>query len=110
MGERLSENEITDDDFERSQGENPVAVVNSKEAAYYFQIFKKYHPQKSVLNSIGIWTGFGFAEEREKNPGPSLFNVSRAAIALHRQKKTSLTRPYSRPRKLSKTLHRSDVN
>ena len=46
--------------------ENPKATINSKEAADYFEIFHKYHPQDSILGSIGIWTGFDFAEEREK--------------------------------------------
>jgi len=65
LGERLAESEISDDDFERIKTQNPNAVINSKEAAYYFQIFRKYHPQDSLLNSIGIWSGFDFAEEKE---------------------------------------------
>lgn len=69
LGERLAESQITDGDLERIKAEYPDAVINSKEAAYYFQIFKKSHPQKSVLNSIGIWTGFDFAEEREQKSG-----------------------------------------
>jgi asparagine synthase (glutamine-hydrolysing) len=69
LGERLAESEISDDDLARLKAENPDAVINSKEAAYYFQIFRKYHPQESVLKSIGIWTGFDFAEEREKKSG-----------------------------------------
>lgn len=64
LGARLAENEISEDDFERIKAQNPNAVINSREAAYYYQIFRKYHPQDSVLNSIGIWTGFDFAEER----------------------------------------------
>ncbi len=36
---------------------------------FYFKIFRKYHPQDSILGSIGIWTGFDFAEEREKVRG-----------------------------------------
>jgi len=43
----------------------PDAIINSKEAAYYFKIFREYHPQDSILGSIGIWTGFDFEEERE---------------------------------------------
>jgi asparagine synthase (glutamine-hydrolysing) len=44
-------------------------VINSKEAPYCFQIFRKYHPQDSVVGSIGIWPGFDFAEERQKVSG-----------------------------------------
>jgi asparagine synthase (glutamine-hydrolysing) len=69
LGERLAEKEISDADLERIKGENPTAVINSKEAAYYFQIFRRHHPQDSVLNSIGIWEGFDFSEEREKRTG-----------------------------------------
>jgi asparagine synthase (glutamine-hydrolysing) len=69
LGERLAESEISDDDLERIREQNPGAVINSKEAAYYFQIFRQHHPQDSVLKSIGIWTGFDFAEEREKKSG-----------------------------------------
>ena len=69
LGERLAEQEISDDEWERLKAENPDAVLNSKEAAYYFKIFRRYHPQDSILRSIGIWTGFDFAEEREKVHG-----------------------------------------
>ena len=68
LGERLAE-KMSDDEFEQVKTENPKAVINSKEAAYYFKIFRKYHPQDSILGSIGIWTGFDFAEEREKVKG-----------------------------------------
>ncbi|MCK5543982.1 MAG: asparagine synthetase B, partial [Desulfobulbaceae bacterium] len=68
LGERLSD-KMSDDEFEQIKTENPGAVINSKEAAYYFKIFRKYHPQDSILGSIGIWTGFDFAEEREKVKG-----------------------------------------
>jgi asparagine synthase (glutamine-hydrolysing) len=64
LGERLAEREISDEELEKIRAENPAAVINSKEAAYYFKIFRKTHPQDSVLKSIGIWTGFDFAEER----------------------------------------------
>ena len=64
LGERLAESEISDDELARLRAENPFAVINSKEAAYYFKIFRKTHPQDSVLKSIGIWTGFDFEEER----------------------------------------------
>lgn len=69
LGERLAENEITDDDYECIKAQNPNAILKSKEAAYYYQIFKKHHQQDSVLKSIGIWTGFDFAEEREQATG-----------------------------------------
>jgi len=69
LGERLANSQMSDDEYERIVAENPDAVINSKEAAYYFKLFRKYHPQDSVLKSIGIWTGFDFAEEREKVKG-----------------------------------------
>ncbi|MFO7783600.1 MAG: asparagine synthase B [Desulfatiglandales bacterium] len=69
LGERLAEQEISDDEWERLKAENPDAVLSSKEAAYYFKIFRRYHPQNSILRSIGIWTGFDFTEEREKVHG-----------------------------------------
>lgn len=69
LGERLAESEISDDDLERIRAQHPQAVINSKEAAYYFQIFRRFHPQDSVFKSIGIWTGFDFAEERAKTTG-----------------------------------------
>ncbi len=69
LGEKLAEAEMTDAEYERIVAENPKATINSKEAAYYFKIFREYHPQDSVLGSIGIWTGFDFAEEREKVKG-----------------------------------------
>jgi asparagine synthase (glutamine-hydrolysing) len=69
LGERLAAKSLSDNDVKRIKEENPDAVINSKEAAYYFQIFRKYHPQDSVLGSIGIWPGFDFAEERRKVSG-----------------------------------------
>jgi len=69
LGERLAEQEINDDEYERIKVENPQAVINSKEAAYYYKIFRGYHPQDSILSSIGIWTGFDFTEEREQVRG-----------------------------------------
>jgi len=69
LGERLAESEMSEDEYQRIKAENPGAVINSREAAYYFKIFRKYHPQDSVLGSIGIWTGFDFAEERERVRG-----------------------------------------
>ena len=53
----------------RLKHDHPDAIINSKEAALYFKIFRKYHPQDSILKSIGIWTGFDFAEERQAVSG-----------------------------------------
>ena len=69
LGEKLAESEVSEEEFERIKTENPNAVINSREAAYYFKIFRQFHPQDSVLGSIGIWTGFDFAEEREQVQG-----------------------------------------
>ncbi|MBT7080273.1 MAG: asparagine synthase B, partial [Chloroflexi bacterium] len=69
LGERLAESEVSEDEYQRIKAENPKATINSREAAYYFKIFRKYHQQDSILGSIGIWTGFDFAEEREKVSG-----------------------------------------
>ena len=69
LGEQLAEQEMSDDEYERIVAENPKATINSKEAAYYFKVFRQFHPQDSVLGSIGIWTGFDFAEEREQVRG-----------------------------------------
>ncbi len=69
LGERLAESEISEEEYERIKAENPKATINSREAAYYFKIFRQFHPQDSVLGSIGIWTGFDFAEEREQVRG-----------------------------------------
>ncbi|MFC2058791.1 asparagine synthase B [Chloroflexota bacterium] len=69
IGEKMAEQEMSDDEYERIVAENPRATINSKEAAYYFKIFRQFHPQDSVLGSIGIWTGFDFAEERESVKG-----------------------------------------
>jgi asparagine synthase (glutamine-hydrolysing) len=69
LGEKLANAEMSDSEYERIVAENPKATLNSKEAAYYFKIFREYHPQDSVLGSIGIWTGFDFAEERERVRG-----------------------------------------
>lgn len=65
----MAEREISEDEYERIKAENPQAVLNSREAAYYFKIFRQFHPQDSILGSIGIWTGFDFAEEREQVRG-----------------------------------------
>jgi asparagine synthase (glutamine-hydrolysing) len=69
LGERLAESEVSEDEYERIKAENPKATINSREAAYYYKIFRQFHPQDSVLGSIGIWTGFDFAEERERVRG-----------------------------------------
>ena len=69
LGERLAENEVSEDEFIRIKEQNPLATINSREAAYYYKIFRQFHPQDSVLSSIGIWTGFEFAEEREHVQG-----------------------------------------
>jgi len=69
IGETMAEKEMSDEEWERLKAENPDAVLNSREAAYYFKIFRGYHPQNSILRSIGIWAGFDFAEEREKVHG-----------------------------------------
>ena len=69
LGEALAEKEMSDDEYERVKAENPHAVINSKEAAYYYKVFRQFHPQDSILGSIGIWTGFDFAEEREQVRG-----------------------------------------
>ena len=60
---------MSEEEFEQLKAENPKATINSREAAYYFKIFREFHPQDSILSSIGIWTGFDFAEERERVKG-----------------------------------------
>jgi asparagine synthase (glutamine-hydrolysing) len=69
LGEKLAEQEIDDEELARLQHDNPTAVLNSKEAALYFKIFRQYHPQDSIIKSIGIWTGFDFSEERGEVKG-----------------------------------------
>jgi asparagine synthase (glutamine-hydrolysing) len=69
LGEKLAHQEMSEDEYQKIKAENPRATINSREAAYYYKIFRKYHPQDSILGSIGIWTGFDFAEEREKVRG-----------------------------------------
>jgi asparagine synthase (glutamine-hydrolysing) len=69
LGEKMAEKAMSDEEYERLKAENPQAVLNSKEAAYYYKVFRRFHPQDSILGSIGIWTGFDFAEEREKVRG-----------------------------------------
>ncbi len=69
LGEALAEKEMSEEEYQRIKAENPRAPINSREAAFYFKIFREFHPQDSILGSIGIWTGFDFAEEREKVRG-----------------------------------------
>lgn len=69
LGEQLAAERISDQEFARLRNDHPDAVINSKEAALYYKIFREYHPQDSILKSIGIWTGFDFAEEREQVRG-----------------------------------------
>jgi asparagine synthase (glutamine-hydrolysing) len=69
LGETLAEKMISEDEYQQIKEENPKATINSREAAYYYKIFREFHPQDSILGSIGIWTGFDFAEEREKVKG-----------------------------------------
>jgi asparagine synthase (glutamine-hydrolysing) len=69
LGEQLAHKEMSQEEFERIKAENPKATINSREAAYYFKIFRQFHPQDSILGSIGIWTGFDFEEERERVRG-----------------------------------------
>ncbi len=69
LGEKLAHSEVSEEEYERIKAENPQAVINSREAAYYFKIFRQFHPQNSVLGSIGIWTGFDFSEERKRVRG-----------------------------------------
>jgi len=69
LGEKLAHREMSQEEFERIKAENPKATINSREAAYYFKIFRRFHPQDSILGSIGIWTGFDFEEERERVRG-----------------------------------------
>jgi len=69
LGERIARKEMSREEYERIKAENPDAQIHSREAAYYFKIFRQSHPQDSILGSIGIWTGFDFAEEREQVRG-----------------------------------------
>ncbi len=64
LGEQIAEAELSDADYARIVAQNPGATLNSKEAAYYFTFFRERFPQRSVLDTVGIWTGFDFAEER----------------------------------------------
>ena len=66
IGQQLAEQEIDHEEFQRIKDQNPGAIINSREAAYYYKIFRQFHPQDSILKSIGIWQGFDFDEERKK--------------------------------------------
>ncbi len=69
LGERLAHEQISEEDYQKIKTENPNAVINSREAAFYYRIFREFHPQNSILGSIGIWSGFDFSEEREEVRG-----------------------------------------
>ena len=69
IGQQLAEQEIDHEEFQRIKDQNPGAIINSREAAYYYKIFRQFHPQDSILKSIGIWQGFDFDEERKKVQG-----------------------------------------
>jgi asparagine synthase (glutamine-hydrolysing) len=69
QGEKLAQKELSDEDVEQIKADHRGAVMTGKESDYYFRIFRQHHPQDSVLNSIGIWTGFDFAGERRKVGG-----------------------------------------
>ncbi|MDY6970729.1 MAG: asparagine synthase B [Thermodesulfobacteriota bacterium] len=69
LGEEMAHKEMSQEEFEQIKAENPKAIINSREAAYYFKIFRQFHSQDSILGSIGIWTGFDFGEERERVRG-----------------------------------------
>jgi asparagine synthase (glutamine-hydrolysing) len=65
----MAEKKLSDADVTRIRAQHPQAHINSKEAAYYFQIFRQFHPQDSILRSSGIWTGFDFAAKRQPVQG-----------------------------------------
>jgi asparagine synthase (glutamine-hydrolysing) len=69
LGQRIAEQEVSFEEFKQIQETNPQAAINSREAAYYFKIFRKFHPQDSILDSVGIWRGFDFDEERQRVQG-----------------------------------------
>jgi len=69
LGQQLAEREISNEEYQRIKDENPGATINSREAAYYYKIFRRFHPQDSILESIGIWQGFDFDEERRSVEG-----------------------------------------
>jgi asparagine synthase (glutamine-hydrolysing) len=69
LGEKLAESEMSETEYRQIKQDNPHASINSREAAYYYKIFRQYHPQDSILNSIGIWRGFDFDEERQRVRG-----------------------------------------
>jgi len=69
LGERLADREMSDAEYRQIKEENPKAIINSREAAYYYKIFRQFHPQDSILESVGIWQGFDFDEERQRVEG-----------------------------------------
>ncbi|MEW5735309.1 MAG: asparagine synthase B [Thermodesulfobacteriota bacterium] len=93
LGEKLANQMISEDEYQEIKARHPRAVINSREAAYYFKIFREFHPQDSVLSSIGIWTGFDFAEEREKVSGTvdgGLIHQSASCPAPAKEKETKV--------------------
>lgn len=66
LGQSLAEKELTEEQYQRLRRENPQAMLDSREAAYYYEVFRRFHPQESILGSIGIWKGFDFDEERQR--------------------------------------------
>jgi asparagine synthase (glutamine-hydrolysing) len=69
LGEKLAHKQVSEEEYRKIKAENSDAVINSREAAFYYKIFREFHPQDSILGSIGIWTGFDFSEERESVRG-----------------------------------------
>jgi asparagine synthase (glutamine-hydrolysing) len=69
LGEQLAEKQMSQEEFERMKAEHPKATITTREAAFYYKIFRECFPQDSILGSIGIWTGFDFEEEREQVRG-----------------------------------------
>ncbi|MFW6171448.1 MAG: asparagine synthase B [Planctomycetota bacterium] len=69
IGEVIANEELSDADYARLVAEYPDAELGSKEAAYYFSIFNEHLPHKSSRNTVGIWRGFEFPEERRPVSG-----------------------------------------
>lgn len=64
VGAKIADQEMSDAEYAQLREEAPDAGLTSKEAAYYYKIFRGWHPQVSVLQTVGMWAGFDFAEER----------------------------------------------
>jgi len=69
LGEKLAHSKMSDKEYRQIKRDHPQSSINSREAAYYFKIFRRFHPQDSILPSIGIWKGFDFDEERQQISG-----------------------------------------